>query len=190
MPPVRVESAGGRVLSEPFDVSDAGRMGVFADPAGAVFCVWQSNKHKGAQIVNAAGSWNWSNLNTGDLESSTSFYGAVFGWEFETLDFCGTTTGTVPLSGLRAVPRGVRPRLARPSVEGRAPSGFEDGVAWMAALPRDRSAEAVSSHWSVTFAVADTDAIVEGAVQLGGTVVVLSDPQGAAFTVSRFAPAG
>jgi predicted enzyme related to lactoylglutathione lyase len=41
---VRVESAGGRVLSEPFDVSDAGRMGVFADPAGAVFCVWQANK--------------------------------------------------------------------------------------------------------------------------------------------------
>jgi predicted enzyme related to lactoylglutathione lyase len=57
-------------------------------------------------------------------------------------------------------------------------------------------------HWSVTFSVADTDAIVEGAVQLGGRVVVpaldtppvrvavLSDPQGAEFTVSRFAPAG
>ena len=29
------------MLSEPFDVFDAGRMGVFADPEGAVFCVWQ-----------------------------------------------------------------------------------------------------------------------------------------------------
>ena len=28
-----VRQAGGRVLSEPFDVFDAGRMGVFADPA-------------------------------------------------------------------------------------------------------------------------------------------------------------
>src|SRR6476619_3568506 len=33
----RVREAGGRVLSEPFDVFDAGRMGVFADPEGAVF---------------------------------------------------------------------------------------------------------------------------------------------------------
>jgi predicted enzyme related to lactoylglutathione lyase len=32
----RVRQAGGRVLSEPFDVFDAGRMGVFADPEGAV----------------------------------------------------------------------------------------------------------------------------------------------------------
>jgi predicted enzyme related to lactoylglutathione lyase len=40
--PARVREAGGRVLSEPFDVFDAGRMGVFADPEGAVFCVWQT----------------------------------------------------------------------------------------------------------------------------------------------------
>src|SRR5215471_3120094 len=33
----RVSAAGGRVLSEPFDVFDAGRMAVFADPEGAVF---------------------------------------------------------------------------------------------------------------------------------------------------------
>jgi len=34
-----VREAGGRVLSEPFDVFDSGRMGVFADLEGAVFCV-------------------------------------------------------------------------------------------------------------------------------------------------------
>jgi predicted enzyme related to lactoylglutathione lyase len=95
----RVESAGGRVLHEPFDVSDAGRMGVVADPAGAVFCVWQANKHKGAQLVNVPGSWNWSNLNAGDLEGSKSFYGAVFGWESDTLDFGGTTTVLCRLPG-------------------------------------------------------------------------------------------
>ena len=49
-----VENAGGRVLSEPFDVSGAGRMGVFADPAGAVFCVWQANKHKGLDALKDA----------------------------------------------------------------------------------------------------------------------------------------
>jgi hypothetical protein len=51
-------------------------------------------------------------------------------------------------------------------------------------------------HWSVDFWVADADATVEHAARLGGTVVlgpfdspgfrsaVLSDPQGAAFSVS------
>ena len=31
-------AAGGAVLSEPFDVMDAGRMAVLADPEGAAFC--------------------------------------------------------------------------------------------------------------------------------------------------------
>jgi uncharacterized protein len=43
----KVADAGGRVLSEPFDVVDAGRMGVFTDPEGAAFCVWQANEHQG-----------------------------------------------------------------------------------------------------------------------------------------------
>jgi predicted enzyme related to lactoylglutathione lyase len=45
----KVLDAGGKVLMEPFDVMDAGRMAVFADPEGAVFCVWQAKEHKGAQ---------------------------------------------------------------------------------------------------------------------------------------------
>ena len=45
----KVRDAGGNVLTEPFDVMDAGRMAVFADPEGAVFCVWQAKEHRGAQ---------------------------------------------------------------------------------------------------------------------------------------------
>ena len=41
----KVRAAGGTVLIEPFDVMDAGRMAVFADPEGAVFCVWQAKEH-------------------------------------------------------------------------------------------------------------------------------------------------
>src|SRR5919204_354707 len=33
----KVRDAGGRVLTEPFDVMDAGRVGVFMDPQGATF---------------------------------------------------------------------------------------------------------------------------------------------------------
>src|SRR3712207_3818403 len=44
----KVRAAGGSVLMEPFDVGDAGRMAVCADPSGAVFCVWQAREHRGA----------------------------------------------------------------------------------------------------------------------------------------------
>ena len=55
-------------------------------------------------------------------------------------------------------------------------------------------------HWSVTFAVSDTDAVVARAEQLGGRVIDpptdtppvrtarLADPQGAIFTVSKYDP--
>src|SRR5690242_8505793 len=46
----RVVGAGGTALAEPFDVSDAGCMAVFADPEGAAFCVWQAKQHKGSRI--------------------------------------------------------------------------------------------------------------------------------------------
>src|SRR3954471_20135056 len=42
----RVREAGGTVLTEPFDVMDAGRMAVFADAEGAAFSVWQAARHR------------------------------------------------------------------------------------------------------------------------------------------------
>lgn len=89
----KVKDAGGSVLMEPFDVSDAGRMGVFADPSGAVFCVWQAKEGKGAQLVNEPGTWNFSELNTRDPEGAKAFYGAVFGWEAGSLDTDGRPSG-------------------------------------------------------------------------------------------------
>ena len=38
----KARDVGGAVLTEPFDVMDAGRMAVLADPEGAVFNVWQA----------------------------------------------------------------------------------------------------------------------------------------------------
>src|SRR3954462_5291885 len=73
----KVRDAGGAVLSEPFDVMDAGRMGVCADPAGAAFCVWQPGQHRGATIVNEHASLNFINLSTRDVDGARAFYGAV-----------------------------------------------------------------------------------------------------------------
>ena len=64
----RVEQAGGSVLGE----------SLFADPAGAAFGV---EPERGAEVVNAPGCWNWSNLQTPDPEAAAAFYAAVFGWE-------------------------------------------------------------------------------------------------------------
>ncbi|GGU75771.1 hydroxylase [Streptomyces albospinus] len=75
-----VAEAGGRALMGPMDVFDLGRFAVLADPAGAVFSVWQAREFAGAGLLNAPGSLGWVELATGDAEAATSFYPQVFGW--------------------------------------------------------------------------------------------------------------
>jgi uncharacterized protein len=191
----RVRAAGGGVVKEPFDVPGAGRMAVFADPDGAAFCVWQAYQHKGAQIVNEPGSVNFNDLYTRDVEAAKRFYGAVFGWE--TLGMGGGfELWTLPGYGdfLERDDPDLRKRLAELGGE----PGFEDVVASISPLADDQPD--VQPHWGVTFAVADADATAAKAAELGGTVVVppfdapwvrmtiLTDPQGATFTASKFVP--
>ena len=77
-----VKEAGGTVIVEPMEVMDLGTMAVFADPAGAVFGVWQPGTFPGAGLVNEPGAIAWNELNTRDLAGAKEFYGAVFGWDF------------------------------------------------------------------------------------------------------------
>jgi predicted enzyme related to lactoylglutathione lyase len=196
----KVNAAGGKVLVEPFDVFDAGRMAVFSDPSGAAFCVWQAKGHKGAQVVNEPGTWNFSGLNTRDPEGAKAFYGAVFGWEAGTVDLDDGdfTVWTLPGYGDYLAERD--PDLHRRMAADGAPGGFVDAVAWLAPMTSAQFPEDVRPHWSVTFAVADADAIADRAVELGGKVLVppfdapfvrmavLSDPQGATFTASKYVP--
>ena len=194
------KDAGGTVLVEPFDVLDAGRMAVLADPSGAVFSVWQANEHKGAQLVNEAGTWNWSDLNTRDLDGSKAFYGALFGWEAQSVKV-GEFDGTMwRLPGYAEVLEALEPGLRLRQAEHGAPVGFEDAIGWMIPMTSGQSAEDAPPYWSVTFAVDGTDAIADQAAQLGGTIIVapfdagpvrvavLSDPQGAIFSVNTFDP--
>ena len=192
----QVREAGGSVLADPFDVMDAGRMAVCADPEGAAFCLWQARRHKGAQIVNEPGSLNFNSLNTRDPEAAKSFYGSVFGWE--TLGLPGGVE-MWRLSGYADFLAQRDPDLRKRMAETEAaPTGFEDVVAAMASIGDDQPD--VPAHWSVTFAVADADATAERAAELGGTVevppfdapwvrmTVITDPQGASFTASKFVP--
>ena len=184
---VRVRAAGGRVIAEPFDVFDSGRMAGFADPEGARFCVWQPRSHRGAAAVNEHGAVNFNDLHTDDVERAKAFYGAVFGW---TTVEAGSPMWALPGYGdhLEQLNPGLRAGMKQMG----APEGFEDVVARI--LPRDGG----PAHWSVTFAVDDADAITARARELGGSVLgepqdapwvrfaVLADPAGASFTVSQF----
>jgi predicted enzyme related to lactoylglutathione lyase len=189
----RVRDAGGNVVMEPFDVMDAGRMGVFADPEGAVFMVWQAKEHRGARIVNEHGSLNFNDLNTRDAEGAKAFYGAVFGWQ--ALDIPGGFLGWT-LPGYGDYLERDNPDLRKNVAEVGGPEGFEDVVASIVPIPADQPD--TSAHWGVTFAVDDADAIAKTAVELGGKVIVppfdapwvrltvIADPQGAIFTASKF----
>jgi predicted enzyme related to lactoylglutathione lyase len=189
----RVRDAGGNVVMEPFDVMDAGRMGVFADPEGAVFMVWQAKEHRGARIVNEHGSLNFNDLNTRDAEGAKAFYGAVFGWQ--ALDIPGGFLGWT-LPGYGDYLERDNPDLRKNVAEVGGPEGFEDVVASIVPIPADQPD--TPAHWGVTFAVDDADAIAKTAVELGGKVIVppldapwvrltvIADPQGAIFTASKF----
>src|ERR1700754_4372339 len=62
----KTAEAGGSLLAGPFDVMDAGRMSVIADPAGAVLCLWEAKANIGAGIVNVPGALSWADNPTTD----------------------------------------------------------------------------------------------------------------------------
>ncbi|HTC60059.1 MAG TPA: VOC family protein [Solirubrobacteraceae bacterium] len=191
----KVRDAGGRVVADPFDVFDAGRMAVLTDPEGAAFCVWQAMQHKGAQIVNEPGSLNFNGLNTRNVQGAQSFYGSLFGWQALGLEG-GVQMWRLPGYGafLEKSDPGLRQRMA----ESGAPNGFEDVVATLNPIADDQPD--TPAHWSVTFAVDDADATAAKATGLGGQAIVapfdapwvrmavISDPQGATFIASQFVP--
>jgi predicted enzyme related to lactoylglutathione lyase len=189
----KVAAAGGTTLMEPGDVQDAGRVGVFADPEGAVFGVFQANRHRGARIVNESGTLNFNGLNTRGVEAAKRFYGSVFGWRTLTLPG-GFEMWTLPGYGDHL--EHDRPSLREDMAAVGAPAGFEDVVASINPLSDEQGT--VPAHWSVTFAVDDADATAQRATELGGKVLVapfdapwvrmavLADPQGATFIASKF----
>jgi uncharacterized protein len=171
-----VEPAGGRVLMAPMDIP-AGRVATCADPAGASFGLWQPGRTKGVQLVNEPRTWNWSELGTSDPEGAKAFYAAVFGWETATTDMGGSEHTMWLAPGYDPGDRG----------DFDAPVNVIGGMS-----PVDDGAP---PQWGVAFVVEDVDASAEKAVDLGGEVAmppmdagpvriaVLTDPQGAAFSV-------
>ena len=170
----KAESLGANVFAPPFDVMDAGRMAVLQDPSGAVFQVWQGNKHIGAMILNEPGALCWTELNTRDTKAAEAFYTKMFGW---------TPKHSAPGSPME---------YTEFSVNGQPSIGM---------MPMNEHMPAhVPSYWMPYFQVANTDASVAKVTELDGKITVpaqdipgtgrfaiASDPQGAMFAVFQYA---
>lgn len=169
----RAAELGGSLVQEPFDVFDAGRMAVAADPAGAVFAVWEARRSPGATLVNGPGVLSLNQLNTNDTDGAVRFYSELFGWRIEEIQggpqrYWGIHRGESMNGGMMELPRGA----------------------------------GVPPHWLTYFGTEDADEAARRIDTLGGSVAVpptdvpggrfllASDPQGAVFALfaGRFDP--
>lgn len=164
----RAGELGATVHAPPFDVMDVGRMAVIQDPQGAYFELWQPKAHIGASLVNAPGALVWNELGSPDLDASSAFYTALFGWDVAPFD-SGDGGGGEPYLAIKngaANNGGIRP-----GQPGAPP------------------------YWLAYFGVQDIDAGLAKLGELGGKVhagpidiqvakiAVCADPQGAVFAL-------
>ena len=160
---------GAQVIVPVVQVMELGSMAVVTDPGHAAIGLWQPGLHKGFGVVAEPGAPAWFELHTRDYDASVAFYEKVFGWDAHAMS---------DSSELRYTTLG----------EGEsAEAGIMDASDF---LP-----DGVPSHWTVYFAVADTDAALQQVGELGGAVVQAaentpygrlasaSDPTGAVFRV-------
>ncbi|QBD80707.1 VOC family protein [Ktedonosporobacter rubrisoli] len=169
----RIQSAGGSLLLETA-ISAQTRAALLRDSAGAIFGLWQSSDYATAQMFNQPVSLTFNQLTTRQLEEGQRFYTQVFNWEPRAQDMGGGFTFTYFFNGGR-------------------------GIAGMLA-PSPGSAWEAEPYWRIYFAVADTDASVARAIELGAQVLLparnspfgrsatLRDPQGAVFALSQHKP--
>ena len=165
---VEVATANGaQVIAPPMEVADLGTMAVLIDPGGAAIGMWQPNTFGGFTVIAEPGTPGWWELLTRDYQASVDFYRTVFVWntqaQGDTDEFLYTTA------------------MDRETML----AGVMDAAGF---LP-----EGVPAHWSVYFAVDDTDAAVAKITELGGTIdqsaedtpygriAAASDPMGARF---------
>ena len=133
-----------------------------------VLALWQAKEHIGAGVLGEVGSMVWAELASTDVEAAARFYSDILGWEVSKAEMGGDMDYWMA------------------KLDGEDLAGIFQITEEMAGMP---------SHWSVYWAVEDCDATVEQAKSAGAGVIVepkdippgrfavLSDPQGAAFSI-------
>jgi uncharacterized protein len=162
----KIGAAGGKVLMEPFDVMDAGRMVFAMDPGGAMVAFWQPNQHIGARLVNEPGSLTWNELITTD-PSSAKFYEQVAGMTTSTMDM-GQSQYTLFHAGDQMVGGTIPPQMPGIPNHWHVYFGVDDADAAAARI----------TELGGTILVPPFDTPV-------GRIAVAQDPQGATFSIIK-----
>ncbi|MGH6655285.1 MAG: VOC family protein [Actinocrinis sp.] len=162
----RVAKLGGKVLFGPDEVPETGRMAVAADPAGAMFGLWQAAPFQGFGAAMEPGAPGWFELETPQAKASADFYAALLQVEVPTMPEMPDAYWTISVGG--------EPRAGI----WQNPAGVE-----------------TMARWNPYILVEDCDATVAKALAAGGAKLSdpkdstygrfakLSDPQGAEFSV-------
>jgi predicted enzyme related to lactoylglutathione lyase len=164
----QVTALGGTVSKPPFSVGGFATMALVSDPLGAAFALWQPNQTQDSGDYGGAdGAWIWNELYSDDPDRSVAFYQALGGFEVETMRTGGSGAGPD------------RYEILKYDGKGRA------GIMKMPGVP---------PHWMPYVKVANTDATVDKAKQLGADVKVVETVPGvgrlAVFLDPRGAPLG
>jgi|SRR5215211_6025957 predicted enzyme related to lactoylglutathione lyase len=164
----RAKQLDAKVIEEPFDVMEFGRMALLSDPGGAMVCVWEPREHIGAGRVNDLGCMSWNELQTRNSGAAGDFYSGLFGWEIEPIEDDGMVVYTTVKN-----------------------AGVQNG----GFMPMSEQHGDAPSFWLPYFTVSSRDDAIEQARELGGAllggpldlpagkIAILADPQGAAFAV-------
>jgi predicted enzyme related to lactoylglutathione lyase len=162
----KAKDLGGKVLMEPFDVMDFGRMAIVEDQQGARICLWEAKKHIGASVVNEPGALCWAELDTTDVDSARGFYTELFGWGAKVSEtYTEWQQGGTSIGGLMTIPKEWGP----------APPNW---LVYFAVSDPDATAKKAADLGGGSV-VPPMD--IPGA----GRFAVLRDPQGAVFAIYR-----
>lgn len=166
----QVPGSGGTVIAPPFDVMDAGRMSVIADPTGAMLCIWQPKGNIGAALVNEHGTLTWNELMSPDLPAATAFYEKIFGWKAAPVldgSYTELKLGDRSIGG-----------AMKPPMEGIPPLW---GI-YFAVDDADKAVEIAKSNGG---------SLIQGPMDIEpGRFAVLADPAGAMFSVIKMTTPG
>ncbi len=137
---------GATVYVPPQEIPDVGEFAVLADPQGAMFAVYCSNKPATDEVTPAVfGEFGWHELATDDPDAAWTFYQTLFGWEQREAHDMG--------------PMGIYQTWSR--------AGWPMGLGGLCRRPP----ELPVTCWTLYVRVADLDAAVAQVPKLGGQVL-------------------
>lgn len=139
-----VTANGGKLMCQPMDIMENGRMVAFTDPTGAQMCCWEPKRKPGMNADSIKhGAPSWIELRTTDVDRCGAFYAKVFGWIPSVQDMGGGMKYTMFKLGA-------------------------NGVAGMFGIPPHMGP--VSPHWACFVTVDRIDQTAKDCAALGGKV--------------------